>query len=211
MIYSKVKEDVNTNNQDYVGGPVYCLGGRSCVWGLFIPRIDNDTLKTHFPENVTNDLVCGGYYERAERIMTNGEKFKTPPGAKEEYLEKISDAIECVDKIHKVEHVTFAHIAAQFSSKCNYSFPMGAYSTADEVIDLIYNKSKNLVVLLRTEVMWLEEKIEGEKSMTYVSARYSNGQCFTFRTQGSCILCAGTIASAEVIIRSTSLRVATIT
>ena len=61
----------------WAGGPLYCLGGRSNAWGLYIPRIDQKTMKEFFPPSVVADLVDdkdpkkGNYYKKAEYLMLN--------------------------------------------------------------------------------------------------------------------------------------------
>ena len=61
VVYSRVKAQVETleGSDPYIGGPVYCLGGRSTVWGLFAPTIDEKTLNKYFPADVKNDLGNG--------------------------------------------------------------------------------------------------------------------------------------------------------
>lgn len=56
-IYNKLKSWVQTaeDSEPYVGGPLHCLGGRSVVWGLWIPRADEEVLG-HFPAAVASDL-----------------------------------------------------------------------------------------------------------------------------------------------------------
>jgi hypothetical protein len=67
-----------TDDSDpWTGGPLYCVGGRSNAWGLYIPRIDQKTLEEYFPPSVVTDLADnenpkqGNYYKRAEFMMLN--------------------------------------------------------------------------------------------------------------------------------------------
>ncbi|EIN11485.1 hypothetical protein PUNSTDRAFT_42733 [Punctularia strigosozonata HHB-11173 SS5] len=66
-------ENVFTKIVQYTwqGGGIFMLGGRSTVWGLFSPRIAPETLKSHWPEAVRDDLArpSGSYYRRAEATM----------------------------------------------------------------------------------------------------------------------------------------------
>eukprot|EP00026_Physarum_polycephalum_P000521 Phypoly_transcript_00522.p1 GENE.Phypoly_transcript_00522~~Phypoly_transcript_00522.p1 ORF type:complete len:633 (+),score=108.30 Phypoly_transcript_00522:1584-3482(+) len=79
IVYGLLKEKVRlTDNSDkWSGGPVYCLGGRSNAWGLYIPRIDHKTLEEYFPPSVVEDLhdnkdpKKANYYKRAEFLMQN--------------------------------------------------------------------------------------------------------------------------------------------
>jgi len=79
IVYGLLKEKVQTTEESdpWVGGTLYCVGGRSNVWGLYIPRIDQNTLSEYFPRPVVEDLVDnkdsnkGNYYKRAEFLMHN--------------------------------------------------------------------------------------------------------------------------------------------
>ena len=61
IVYNAVKAKVNTTSDSdpYAGGPVYCLGGRSNVWGLFCPRISQITINNYFPDSVKRYLGSG--------------------------------------------------------------------------------------------------------------------------------------------------------
>jgi hypothetical protein len=74
VVYSRVKARVETLevSDPYIGGPVYCLGGRSTVWGVF--AIDEKTLNKYFPTDVKNDLgkwhTKGGWYREALKLFS---------------------------------------------------------------------------------------------------------------------------------------------
>ena len=78
-MYGLLKESVKLTDESdpWTGGPLYCLGGRSNAWGLYIPRIDPKTMKEYFPSSVASDLAdnkdpkTGNYYKRAEFLMHN--------------------------------------------------------------------------------------------------------------------------------------------
>lgn len=53
-----------------LGGPLHCLGDRSVVWGLWIPRIDEKTLDDHFPAAVARDLKTK-WFQEAFDLVTN--------------------------------------------------------------------------------------------------------------------------------------------
>ena len=55
------------NNKDWKGGPMYNLGGRSAVWGLFAPRIHDEVLQKEFAK-VANELITT-WYGKAESLM----------------------------------------------------------------------------------------------------------------------------------------------
>ena len=52
VVYNALKAKVATtpDSDPYAGGPVYCLGGRSNVWGLFSPQIRASTVTKYFPK-----------------------------------------------------------------------------------------------------------------------------------------------------------------
>ncbi|KAK6537159.1 hypothetical protein TWF694_011356 [Orbilia ellipsospora] len=71
--YTAVKSPVSTvsaNSYPYAGGPVYCIGGRSNVWGMYTPKIDDDTLQKYFPKDITDYLKSGGY-DTAYALLCN--------------------------------------------------------------------------------------------------------------------------------------------
>ena len=72
VVYNALKAKVATtpDSDPYAGGPVYCLGGRSNVWGLFSPRIRASTVTKYFPRKITSYLEDKGYKE-AFKVMTN--------------------------------------------------------------------------------------------------------------------------------------------
>jgi choline dehydrogenase-like flavoprotein len=80
IVFNTVKNKVQTakGSDTYVGGPVYCLGGRSTVRGLYAPRIDQDTLKKYFPKRLTQylDDTGGGGYSSAFKLMSNSSQKK---------------------------------------------------------------------------------------------------------------------------------------
>ena len=73
VVYNAVKEKVQTaeGSDSYVGGPVYCLGGRSTVWGLFAPKISADVHKAYFPKRVSDYLEKNGYEDAFQLLTSN--------------------------------------------------------------------------------------------------------------------------------------------
>jgi len=108
IVYGLLKEELRlTDNSDaWSGGPLYCVGGRSNAWGLYIPRIDHKTLDEYFPPDVVADLrdnkdpKKGNYYKRAEFLMHN-KNYKEehsvvsePLSASERLEKKLRKALE---------------------------------------------------------------------------------------------------------------------
>ena len=214
VVYNAVKAKVNTtaDSDPYAGGPVYCLGGRSNVWGLFCPRIPASTLKDYFPEKIRcylddDDDKVGGY-ERAFELMTNESQNLTKPypkglNATEETEEtgvsrELDQAIENFYGYNAtyVPTVSLAPIAAQFNSAGLYHFPQGAYSTVDHLLDQLYSRDACLTVLLDTEVL----SCDGTASPYSLTVRSLTNQRLHQIVSKSVILCAGTIGTASIAL-----------
>ncbi|RWA11830.1 hypothetical protein EKO27_g3288 [Xylaria grammica] len=74
LVYGKLKDSFRTvtaGSEPYAGGPLYAIGGRSTVWGLYTPRIGDDQLQ-YFPGSVRRYLGNGGY-DDAYKLMTGDE------------------------------------------------------------------------------------------------------------------------------------------
>lgn len=207
VVYNAVKSKVNTtaDSDPYVGGPVYCLGGRSNVWGLFCPKIPSSTLTEYFPENVRLYLNKRGY-KKAFELMTNySQDFSNiyPNGVdiKEQGIVKTDLDGAIKDFYNQAETsptATLAPIAAQFSSTGTYHFPQGAYSTVDHLLDQLYSRDAYLTVLLDTEVL----SCEGTQSPYSLTVRSATNKQLHQIESNSVILCAGTIATASIALNS---------
>lgn len=134
VVYSRVKARVETleGSDPYIGGPVYCLGGRSTVWGLFAPTIDENTLSKYFPTDVKNDLgkwhTKGGWYHEALKLFSwhaaTKPRYPNVPGAQDTEEEKaevrhkkcmLATALKATG-IATFSKVEVANIAAEFNS-----------------------------------------------------------------------------------------------
>jgi hypothetical protein len=78
VVFNATKAKVQTavGSDPYVGGPVYCVGGRSTVWGLFSPKIDNDTSKKYFPARQYNYLKQKGYNDAFNLLTNESQTFQ---------------------------------------------------------------------------------------------------------------------------------------
>ena len=72
VVYGAMKKKVQTaaGSDTYAGGPVYCLGGRSNVWGLYSPRIVEKLHRACFPQNIS-DYLETECCKRAFSLFTN--------------------------------------------------------------------------------------------------------------------------------------------
>lgn len=230
VVYNTVKQKVQTatGSDPYVGGPVYCLGGRSTVWGLFAPKISDATREHFFPERISEFLP--GKYKEAFCLMSNGsqENGDIYPAAvdisaeKKVAIEKLQNAIEdlyesCNDERPENSNkptVSLAPIAAEFQSQKQYQFPQGAYSTVDALLDMAYGRDPNLTLLMNTEVIYLGYKKLPQPDKTdnfnlkYVAhsmtvrSTASQRQEIKLHAKKGIILCAGTIETARIALNS---------
>ena len=131
VVYQTVKQKVQTSagSDPYAGGPVYCLGGRSTVWGLYSPRISKEKQQHFFHPEVIKYLEKEGY-DRALSLFTNQSQSYDrlhPEGVVarvelDEAKKKLNEAIHQLYNnwgIHYPQSTRFAHanlapMAAEF-------------------------------------------------------------------------------------------------
>ena len=215
IVYGATKQKVQTaaGSDPYAGGPVYCLGGRSVVWGLYSPRIIEKKHRKYFPRNISDYLENGGY-ERAFGLFTNESQdyrhiYPTADVAQSEIRSAKKDLDEAVKqfytdrKVPKTKSVPHWHLspmAAEFKSSKTYNFPQGAYSTVDYLLDRAYARDTHLTILLNTEVLTCPTDIGAELPSLMVRSSPSGG---IYRLFGKkIILCAGTIGTATIALNS---------
>lgn len=218
VVYSRVKAKVETaqGSDPYVGGPVYCLGGRSTVWGLFSPKIDLETLENYFPPIVRLDLLERWYKEALRLFSWHTKTYPNIPGAQDTPEER--DEVEfkrcllrrAVNNASKVSRglqagedsmsaeVEVATIAAEFIPQWWYTIPQGAYSTVDYLLELLYAKNQFLTVVLNAEVL----SVEMGKSLRNVIFRDTSQRLRKVKAKSAVVLSAGTIDSARIALRS---------
>lgn len=162
LIYDTLKARVNTaeNSDEYVGGPLYCLGGRSNVWGLWTPRVDTQTLHEYFPgpvakylEEVGNDKAFNllSNYSQTDAIYPSKE-FGPPDGVQvlEAQIQMLRTAIE--DYITPDRPLGLGPLGIEFMSHLPYRYPQGAYSSTTALLNRMYARDQYLTVLLEQEV-----------------------------------------------------------
>ena len=159
IIYNKLKSRVQTaeDSEPYVGGPLHCLGGRSVVWGLWIPRADEKTLDDYFPAAVASDLKTKWFQEAFDLVTNNSQKDKIYPEGHIDIEQLSSSRAELTEAIKPFmlenRPVELGPVAIEFHSPAPYRFPQGAYSTAVPLLNRIYARDRRLKVLLDTEVL----------------------------------------------------------
>jgi hypothetical protein len=161
-IYNAIKSWVQTaeDSEPYVGGPMYCLGGRSIVWGLWIPATDTGTLQSHFPPTVADELSKTWFGKAFDLVTNNSQKDNVYPvgtiDAEELEAEKKELSASIKDYIALGHMVDVGPIATQFNSPGAYRFSQGAYSTVVPILNRIYARDQHLSVLMDAEVLQLD-------------------------------------------------------
>ena len=213
VIYSAVKQKVQTaaGSDMYVGGPVYSLGGRSNVWGLYSPRVIEGKLRHFFPQNIVDYLEKEGYQSAFGLFTNNSQNYDhiypqddisatEMNEARKDLHNALKEFYHTLTKSGHIPAVEFSPLAAEFKSSKLYNFPQGAYSTVDFLLDRTYAKDANLTILLNTEVLnFLSNDQAGTSSLTVRSS--ANGKIYQLFSKTT-ILSAGTIGTATIALNS---------
>jgi hypothetical protein len=166
IVYNTIKERVQTaeGSDPYVGGPMYSLGGRSTIWGLWIPRVNKASLIEFFPPEIASYLQSDGY-SNAFKLLTNSSQSYDgdiyPHGDPRLVITDLNEATRRMTEIIQPimaegEKVEIGPIATELNSPSLYRFPMGGYSTVTPLLNRIYARDQYLTVLMDTEVIQLD-------------------------------------------------------
>ncbi|KAE8363802.1 hypothetical protein BDV27DRAFT_158418 [Aspergillus caelatus] len=151
-------------------------------------------------------------FERAYQLVTSSETARHdapyPEGvtANYEYYDGKKAALGRETGLN----FSFAPLAAEFVSPNQstdqlYSFPAGAYSTVDWLLDRIYNNDTRLTVLLGAEVLTVNPRLDtpNDRRIDSITVRQKEtvGEIRTTSAK-AVILCAGTVDTAHIAIRS---------
>jgi choline dehydrogenase-like flavoprotein len=188
--------------KNWNGGPIYCLGGRSSVWGLFAPRVHDRTLEENFPKQVREELI-DEYYEKAEKLMKLSLPVTKPRH------QHLIDRLNATANPQTGVQWQWGRIASEFSDTKNYDFAEGAYSSIDRLLEIamskpVVNKVEqehiNFRILLGVEVLkinWQGNTASG------VRVKAASGEFdFKLKTDGKVVLCAGSVDSPVILLRS---------
>ncbi|KZT38697.1 FAD/NAD(P)-binding domain-containing protein [Sistotremastrum suecicum HHB10207 ss-3] len=181
---------------DWRGGPLYCLGGRSPVWGLFIPRIHDSSLE-HFPKAIATDLLHP-YYEKAEKLMHLS--YPDTRGIHQLLMDRLN--------MSKVANMNWqwGRIASEFKDEHNYDFAEGAYSTVDKLLELAMNDPEAkgpFKILLNTTVQHLLPEVSSSNPspVEAVVVTDAAGKSHEIKCK-KVVLSAGSVNSAAILLRS---------
>jgi len=217
IVYQSLKEPVNTVTQGsypYVGGEIYCLGGRGNVWGLYTPKVHPDDLESYFPESVCSYLEKGGY-ERAYQFLSNDPEaslekaYPSNGAASTQTVDKVSAVIDDLNRDTKELGCSFTScpLAAEFvprrPERAIYQFPMGAFSPVSWILDRVYNRDERLTVLANTRVVAVNRKSDDQPAVVSLVAIDSSGEERNIPVgNATVILSAGTLGTASIALRS---------
>lgn len=191
------------------GGPMYCLGGRSAAWGLFAPRIHDNTLAEYFPSPIPHDLK-ETWYPAAESLLNLSQ-----PETRLVH-QRLFERLDMEADPANEEQWYWGRVASEFQDKKNFDFAEGAYSTIDKIMEIMMSKPigddgnptehKNFKVLVGTEVRRLDLS---DSDALGVFVETSDGELqIPLRTDdqgnvtGRVVLAAGSVASPSILLRS---------
>ena len=199
---------------EWKAGPMFNLGGRGAAWGLFIPRIHDDSLKRELGRDLFQELVSNDdcWYKAAEDLMNL-------------YLPK-TNAIH-LDLMERLNVRTAANecqwqwgrIASEFDESRNFDFALGAYSPIDKLLEIAMSKRRDpdgtcvehpdWKILINTEVrciIW-----DGKRAAGVVVRDSSGNETKIFLRKddkgkpaddSKVILAAGSVHSPAILMRS---------
>ncbi|KAF5536591.1 FAD NAD(P)-binding domain-containing protein [Fusarium napiforme] len=204
LFYNHFKENWEMDDKTrgiWKGGPVYCLGGRSTVWGLFSPRIDDKTFRTHFPKEVYEDLNKK-YLRKAEEWM-NISYPRTLP-----LHRALKDRLNSRDSESRLPTTQWewGRVASQFADSGNFDFAEGAFSTVDRLLEAAMDDHcghGRFKILINSLGSRIEPKPKPGKiqSATHVVVQDESGLEHKIRTKNT-VICAGAIESPSILLRS---------
>ncbi|HEX7241095.1 MAG TPA: hypothetical protein VF263_12555, partial [Longimicrobiaceae bacterium] len=174
---------------EYTGAAAFYLGGRSLFWGAFIPRMTSWELG--YWDRAVKWALEDVYYQRAEDVVGRSGQPRTM-FARE------------VFQFLRTELPDYNHVDAPVSARQSFAdgntVAPGVFSTADLLMEssLSGGKGGNLQIRLNHMVERVEEAVDGVR----VHARdLKTGEVRTFRGRNA-VLCAGTVESARLALRS---------
>ncbi|KAI5458303.1 hypothetical protein BGZ63DRAFT_363579 [Mariannaea sp. PMI_226] len=209
-VYDAVKAKVQCTegSESYIGGPVYCVGGRSNLWGIWTPQVSEETLNKYYPPEIVRYLGDGNGYKRAFDFMTDNSQQNAiyPKGSGQVEATEIDEVKRMLQEALPGTDFDLMPVAAQFNSPAPYKFPQGAYSTTLALMNRMYANDRYLTVLLNTEVVALEQEESStfRRSVRTLKVRDTKNRVIKELDVGNAkvILSAGTIGTASIALNS---------
>ncbi|CAJ0555415.1 Ff.00g054800.m01.CDS01 [Fusarium sp. VM40] len=210
----KAKVQLTDRSDSYVGGPVYCVGGRTNLWGTWIPEIGDETLNKYFPSDVVKylkdkDEQSQGY-QKAYGYLTDDDPrdgiYPEGDGAHEVSAEDIGLASQKLNNALSGSQFGIMPIAAQFNAPAPYKFAQGAFSTTLAIMNRMYANDQYLSVLLDTEVIAVQQTTDNATEKRVHALQIRDKATGTIKELGvgkaKVILSAGTIGTASIALNS---------
>ncbi|SPJ72612.1 uncharacterized protein FTOL_02341 [Fusarium torulosum] len=210
----KAKVQLTDRSDSYVGGPVYCVGGRTNLWGTWIPEIGDETLNAHFPPEIVTYLKgkdeSSRGYERAYSYLTDDDPrdgiYPEGDGAHEVSAEDIGLASQKLNNALSGSQFGIMPIAAQFNAPAPYKFAQGAFSTTLSIMNRMYANDPYLSVLLDTEVIAVQHTTVDATEKRVHALQIRDKATGTIKELGvgkaKVILSAGAIGTASIALNS---------
>jgi len=194
--------DIDDKTEEkWMGGPVFCVGGRSPVWGLFSPRVDINTLNAEFPPEVTEALL-NNYYGDAEKIMN----LTYPITLRQHHT--LIDALNLRTNTKlPFTQWQWGRVASEFRDPRNFDFAEGAYSTIDKLLEAAMNdpigEKDNFRTVPNVSVVRLEPTPQPNEQteVSHVVIKDKEGVEHKIACKRAAI-CAGSIESPAILLRS---------
>ena len=193
-------------------GPMFNVGGRGAAWGLFCPRIHDETLEAKFGTDLSKDLR-DIWYTEAETLMALYLPLTNT--IHQNIMERMN-----IKTKSKGCQWQWGRIASEFSDSRNFDFARGAFSPIDKILEIVMSKHRdstgtsiehpNWKILINTEVrkiLWDND----EKRATGVLVRDANDtetEIFLKNDLGiplddtKIVLGAGSVGSPAILMRS---------
>ena len=199
--------------KEWKGGPMFNVGGRGAAWGLFSPRIHDESLNAKFGPELSKDLR-ETWYTEAETLMSLS--LPSTNTVHQNVMERLN-----IETKSKGCQWQWGRIASEFSESKNFDFALGAYSPIDKILEIAMSKDRdpttganiehpNWKILINTEVrriLW-----DNKKRATGVVVRDANGKetvIFLKKDRSGSpvidtkiVLGAGSVGSPAILMRS---------
>lgn len=190
------------------GKPYYGIGGRSLFWSLESPEISKDTAKANFPPQVAGSFWDNGWYDKAARLLANSPPGDTEYASTAEVTTADAATLNEAVRDFDSDKPVAVPQGAEFTNGSNlYYFPQGAYSTADWLIDQIWNNKLSTVVcgveVVRFSLDTKTHNNHKDHNVEYLILRDDKGTyCLPVHGSTKVILCAGAVNTAAIALRS---------
>ncbi|KAG6834421.1 hypothetical protein H0H93_009738, partial [Arthromyces matolae] len=198
-----------TQAEEWKAGEMFNLGGRGAAWGLFSPRIHDETLETEFGTSLRQQLV-GEWYRRAETLMS----LYNPTTSS--YHASLMERLNMESGSERECQWQWGRIASEFRNDKNFDFALGAYSPIDKLLEIAMSKDRdeatqksiehpNFKILINADVRSLVRDKGDAAFYSGVCVRGLDGKDVVINVKknvGKIILGAGSVGSPTILMRT---------